>query len=334
MKIKLIYQSFLFAGLLTIGTQSGFSQNKEEYQKEEITLSDNGTPANYSIQIHNGKVLINGKEASAYPNAKIRITHSNDTDSNMEDPYDEDGEDFNNTLSFSEPANRFFNHQAHHQAELGVMIKPDEKGARIAAVLPHSSAEEASLQINDIIIAVEDRTIYGPEDLITAIHAYKPGDKIRIDYLRDGQKQQTEVVLKQSKKHNSFSVIPNQDGNRQDFSFKPFQQFFAQPFRNFNDFDFPFIQRTQIGLKIQDMDAAFGVKVLDVKQGSDAEKAGFQKGDIILEINHETINKVEKCRKILSNLKEGEKAIIKISRNGEQNTLTFRIPKPLEIEEF
>ncbi len=71
----------------------------------------------------------------------------------------------------------------------------DRTGALINEVAPDSGAEEAGLQADDIIVAVDGEPIESMTDLVVAVRGHLPGDTITVTFLRDGEEQTVEVEL-------------------------------------------------------------------------------------------------------------------------------------------
>jgi serine protease Do len=58
-----------------------------------------------------------------------------------------------------------------------------------------------------------------------------------------------------------------------------------------------------------------GLFVVEIKRNSLADKAGFQVGDVIIEINGEKVNSIEEFKSILLDTFEGDVLNFKLSRN-------------------
>jgi hypothetical protein len=71
-----------------------------------------------------------------------------------------------------------------------------EKGARLGGTVPGGAAQEAGLKAGDVITRLNDKEIESLYDLTDFLAAAKPGDKVRITYIRDGQALETEATLK------------------------------------------------------------------------------------------------------------------------------------------
>jgi S1-C subfamily serine protease len=85
-----------------------------------------------------------------------------------------------------------------------------DHGGLISEVVSGSPADEAGLQEGhdklrfqaavyetggDVILAVEGRKVIGPDDLAHFVSAYKPGETVTLDVLRDGRETEVEVTL-------------------------------------------------------------------------------------------------------------------------------------------
>ena len=81
---------------------------------------------------------------------------------------------------------------------LGLEIGPaenDQSGAEVASVVVNSPADEAGLTDGDIVTKLNDKTIDSPKTLSRLVGNLEPGDKVRIEYLRDGKQLETSTVL-------------------------------------------------------------------------------------------------------------------------------------------
>ena len=68
-------------------------------------------------------------------------------------------------------------------------------GARISDVTPGTGAEEAGLRTGDIVRAIDGRPIDDQTELVVAIRSYAPGDRITVEYERDGESRTAEIIL-------------------------------------------------------------------------------------------------------------------------------------------
>jgi len=70
------------------------------------------------------------------------------------------------------------------------------KGVYIDQVLPQSAAKDAGLQEKDIIVKLNDQPVDNRSELLGQIGQYRPGDKVKISYIRDGTTYETSLTLK------------------------------------------------------------------------------------------------------------------------------------------
>jgi 2-alkenal reductase len=72
---------------------------------------------------------------------------------------------------------------------------PVEWGVYVTQVAPNSPASAAGLQRDDIITKVGDVTLDGTHGYLNTLYNYKPGDKVSLSVIRNGQTLQLEVTL-------------------------------------------------------------------------------------------------------------------------------------------
>ena len=76
---------------------------------------------------------------------------------------------------------------------------PGADGARLAHVIPGSAAERAGLRDGDVLVRVDEVAVDGFEALRRIIGARRPGDTVRLVYLRDGRDHETLATLEGSR---------------------------------------------------------------------------------------------------------------------------------------
>lgn len=83
------------------------------------------------------------------------------------------------------------------KGQLGVNIGNDPMGVKIIAVLPKSAAAEAGLKVGDVVTQVNEVKVGKIEALVGEIGQYAAGDKVNIEFVRNGKEDSREVVLKE-----------------------------------------------------------------------------------------------------------------------------------------
>ena len=75
-----------------------------------------------------------------------------------------------------------------------------------------------------------------------------------------------------------------------------------------------------------------GVYVVDVSSMSAAERAGLQKGDIILGFAGENVKTADDLNAIKAQQEPGDTVEMKIDRNNKEMTVEIVIPQPTEVD--
>jgi putative serine protease PepD len=71
----------------------------------------------------------------------------------------------------------------------------ESDGLRLSQVVGGSGADKAGLRAGDVLVRFGDRPLNGFDDLLTALTEHKPGDEVRVLYLRDGLDHETTATL-------------------------------------------------------------------------------------------------------------------------------------------
>lgn len=102
-------------------------------------------------------------------------------------------------------------------------------GAQVTSIDPNSPAQQAGLQVGDVITAVDNTKVDATHLLSDLIAAHKPGDKVALSVTRNGQTQTLDVTLGTSSSNNTtaylgirFAPVSTNSGNGNNF--RRFQQ--------------------------------------------------------------------------------------------------------------
>jgi putative serine protease PepD len=81
-------------------------------------------------------------------------------------------------------------------AALGVSVTTAENGgALVSSVTANSAAAKAGIQQGDVITALDGKATASSDDLVAAVQAGSVGQKVTIDFTRDGAKKQVSATL-------------------------------------------------------------------------------------------------------------------------------------------
>lgn len=314
--MKTIFLSAAFTVCCGLFATNGFAQKEQSQLKknEEIIIrKNNDAPSKTTIVIDSNNITINGKPLSDY-NGDVTVFKRNFMGGNGN--------------SFNAPAQSFTFFGNSDKAFLGVLTAKVDKGVVIKNIIDESGAQKAGLKDDDIITKFGDKEISTPDDLRSAVQSYKPGDVVTLYYLRNGNSNSVKIELGKTPGSGamtySLDSLRNMmgqyfNGNNHDFRMPqmPGNQFY---FRN---------NRARLGIKIEDTEDGNGAKILNVEQGSAAQKAGLKTGDIITQINGE---KIKDANDVRSQVMQSENKIdykIELKRDNKDMNIEVHIPKVL-----
>jgi len=84
-----------------------------------------------------------------------------------------------------------------HVAFLGIAAdsRAGWDGVRLGSIVPDSAAERAGLQAGDVLVRLDETALQGFSDLRALLERHRPGQTLRLVYLRDGLDHSTSVTL-------------------------------------------------------------------------------------------------------------------------------------------
>ena len=144
-----------------------------------------------------------------------------------------------------------------------------ESGALVSSVEPGSAAEQAGLEVDDIIVRVDDERIDDSFELRNAIGLKGSGDRVTIEYVRGGRNRTVTATLgeQQSARSSGADIHPGLQGAQ-----------FAPAATS----------------------SVRGVEVTEVDAGSPAAQRGLRSGDVIRAVNRRAVQNLRQLTEIAS----------------------------------
>lgn len=332
------YLSVLVLGLFALpvavlGQKENKDKDKDKEKDkdiQEIVITRKGEKSNKVIvEIVGDKITVNGKPAGEYKDGDISVnTHKyKGWGTLVRTP--------RSSYTITGDGNSFFT-EDDNRAMLGVVTDKEDGGAEISEITKESGAEKAGLKEGDIITRLDDKKIEDPDDLTKAIRDHKPGDKVTITFLRDKKEQKVTAELTKWKgmKFNSWS------GNGQNFNFsmpeiapriEAFPKIESDTYGRVWD---AYNGRPKLGLSVQDSEDGKGVKVIDVDDESNAQKAGLKEDDVITAINDKEVNSADEVAKIVRENKDKISIKMKVIRDGKAQEIDVKVPRKLKTADL
>ena len=199
----------------------------------------------------------------------------------------------------------------------------EERGALIEEVTSGSSAAQAGLQKNDVIVKWDGEQIESAREMSRHIRETPAGRAVRLTVMRDGREIEVSVTLGERK-----ALL-----NRVSIARPAIASVRVRP-------DIQIRQRVQdrghLGVEMQSMTPQLaeyfglskrtGALVIFVFADSPAAKAGLKAGDVILSAGAETVENPLDIRRALTNKSEGV-IEFKIMRDKQEQTVKVQLEK-------
>jgi len=144
------------------------------------------------------------------------------------------------------------------------------EGVYLEAVNKDGAAQEAGLTRKDLLTSVNDTKVSSVPEFMEQVARYRPGDKIKIAYFRNGKMQETQVLLRNQLNTTDFVAI-RKDKILSDLGFE---------IRNLDE-----KESKRLNSK--------GVYVVSIYGNSVIKETNMEPGYIITSINNKPVNKVE-----------------------------------------
>lgn len=167
-------------------------------------------------------------------------------------------------------------------------------GLLLPGIVEGGSAEEAGLEDGDLLLKLDGDPVYTSSQLGRMMELRKPGDKVKLEVLRNGKKMKFKFPLGEKKK----STIGK-------------KAFIGVILGELSD------KKREI-LKIG---VDHGIQVTDVVDDGPAEEAGLEDGDVILDFDDVKVYTIDQLTRMLHNFKPEAKVAVTIFRDGKKKAI-------------
>jgi serine protease Do len=188
-----------------------------------------------------------------------------------------------------------------------------ESGVVVTGIQPGGPAEKAGLKQGDVIVAIGGKPVEDGDSLIAVVASSPVGQPVAVKYIRDKREQETSVVIGDRTEVFAGTLNPGR-GSDNPSQGEAEEAKFGISIQNIT----PEIA-SRLGIE-----ANQGVLVTSVDNGSFAEEIGLQRGDVIQQLNHQPVSRVDDVLRIQRGLPSGSDVVFMVRRaQGQQSTTLY-----------
>src|SRR5262245_14467008 len=186
---------------------------------------------------------------------------------------------------------------ASSDAEPGLGLEATPEGVKVIGIAQGSPAQRAGLRVRDVILAIDGKPVSTPKDMIAIVTSLSPG---------------ASLTLSVSRKGTEHLVTPT-------LASRPTEASLMKMFNGWigvEAIELPASLREHFGAP-----AEAGVMISSVKEGSPAEAAGLDVGDVVFEVDGEPVHSINTLRNLISSSGIDNRIEMRVMRNGAEVVL-------------
>jgi serine protease Do len=181
-------------------------------------------------------------------------------------------------------------------------------GVLVADVVPRSPAEEAGIRRGDVITAVDGKPVHDTNELQLEIMYRRPGDAVTVELIRNGERLSLQVVLGVRPAEEALAQMRPSEKTQE-------EEYFGMVLRELTP---------ELARKYRVPTGVEGLLVVSVREGSRADWAGVDKGDVIIEVNRKPVRSLAEWKAIVEALPADADILLTVAREGR--TLFLVLP--------
>jgi serine protease Do len=187
-------------------------------------------------------------------------------------------------------------------------LPEDRKGVLISDVNESGPSHAAGIKRGDVVVAFNGKEIQSVSQLRNLVARTMVGKDAQVKVLRDGKEQMINVKVAERPSDEVLArkepVPPKEQGE----TIKPPDNVLAS--LRVQALDNALMSQLNIPAKTT------GVVITSVAPGGQAEAAGLQRGDVIQEVNHETVKTLDDYQKAANKIQKDDLAVLLVNRQG------------------
>jgi serine protease Do len=196
-------------------------------------------------------------------------------------------------------------------AEFGLQQR---RGALVSVVNSGGPAANAGMQPGDVIVEFNGKPVERRDLLVSMVTATKPGSTVPVKVLRDKKEVSLNVTVDELNLESESTRAARPDGPDADPDIQETTGFGIEIGPLTSD----------IARRLRVPPGTEGVLVRDVEPGSNAQRAGIGRLDIILEVNRRAVTTPQDASRALNAVPSGGTAFLLVLSQGQQRFVTVR----------
>jgi serine protease Do len=185
-----------------------------------------------------------------------------------------------------------------------------DHGVVITAVQPDGPADKAGLKQGDVILSIDGEAVKDGDDLVSKVASATVGQSVSVKYLRDKKEMNAKIEIGDRSR-----VFADQLGTGE-------QEENSQPGSTDVKFGISIQNITPDVASRLGISDTKGVLVTSVDSDSFAEDIGLERGDVILQVNHQAVSKVDDVLRVQKSLKSGADVVFLVEKTQQGQTVT------------
>ncbi|MFH1571212.1 MAG: Do family serine endopeptidase [Gemmatimonadota bacterium] len=188
----------------------------------------------------------------------------------------------------------------------------DSHGVLVQSVTEGGPSAEAGVEAGDVILTIDGEPMPNTVQLRSRIGGTPPGTRIKMQILREKKERTVTVKLGQLTQE-TFAAAQRSGRSAGEVS------------------------EQSLGLRLQELTPELaqrlgvqgesGLVIAAVQPGSEAARRGLQRGDVILEVNHQAVGGIAQFEKAIDAVGAGQAVLFRVQRDGSQVFLALRKPE-------
>lgn len=186
-------------------------------------------------------------------------------------------------------------------AEAYKLSKPE--GSLITQIQKGSPAERAGLKVGDIILAFNGTPISRTANLLNYLNRVSPQQTINLDILRNDKRQKITATLTTAPDETPSTALAQKK----------------------QDIELGAAIRDLSSAELQSLKISGGILIQELRPNGNAQNAGLEAGDILVQLNDTPIRNVTQFIQIMNQVKKGSVIRVTVLRQGQPLILGMRI---------